>query len=1003
MSLLDSILGPDGVEGALAELWAEPAQTIVKALGAEKAVSIMGSNAAFALAPTGRAWLVLSGTLDLFLLAGEAGTRHHVMRLEAGAIAFGMASEAGGRGILAVPSNGAELTAIDVQRLDALRSRDDVNLALAHAVDLWVAPFIHAATGAAAEGTAQSIEDDDVEVGEGEGLVAANGVRWVSADVGAIRLPDGRTITAADMPWSPVVRGARLKTNKAMTIHPVATAPWLASSDWRASLDRLHATLAEALEARAAEAESLARERIASRRARAEGGFESALTALAQVVGWHGTHGPEASDDPFLAAAARVAHAAGISTRLNDTQRARVMAAKDQVDVFARALDVHVRRITLEGHWWSRDHGPLLGFLKDGRRPVALIPDKHLRYSIVDPTTGVETPIDETKAQEIEDQCYYFFEFFPAGQLGPRELFRFAVRATRRDAGLAATMVVLTGLLSLANPVVTGWIMDSVIPSADLSQLTVLTLALLIIGLSIVAFSFVQSIAMMRMEGRAGYRAQAAVWDRLLRLNTGFFRDFSVGDLANRAQGIDAIRQMVTGSVTASIVHGVTGLFSLGLMVFYEWKLTGIIVVLVAVYCAIVLVVGRIVLSRTRDMQRLTGRIQGTVFQLLGAVSKLRVAGAERAAFARWSLPYAELMAVSNHQSQLNNSLVVFKTVFQSLLSVALIAAIGLFGHQLFAFFNAPQSWEQLNAETLHAVLPVPTFIAFNTAFGQFVAAAFGLTMTAIQLVNIKPLYERVKPILEAPQESEQGALDPGEVTGRLEIRGVSFRYKPEGPLVLHDLTIEASPGQFIAVVGPSGAGKSSLVRLVLGFDPPAAGSIFIDGKDVKLLDKRALRRNFGVVLQNGQILSGSIFHNITAGANLTREDAMAAAQLAGFDKDIESMPMGLDTFLSEGAATLSGGQRQRLMIARAVVRRPRFLIFDEATSALDNETQAIVSQGIERLAATRIVIAHRLSTIIKADKIYVLEAGRLAESGRFDELMAKDGVFAQLARRQIA
>jgi ABC-type bacteriocin/lantibiotic exporter with double-glycine peptidase domain len=240
-------------------------------------------------------------------------------------------------------------------------------------------------------------------------------------------------------------------------------------------------------------------------------------------------------------------------------------------------------------------------------------------------------------------------------------------------------------------------------------------------------------------------------------------------------------------------------------------------------------------------------------------------------------------------------------------------------------------------------------------------------------------------------------------VTGRLEIRGVSFRYKPEGPLVLHDLTIEASPGQFIAVVGPSGAGKSSLVRLVLGFDPPAAGSIFIDGKDVKLLDKRALRRNFGVVLQNGQILSGSIFHNITAGANLTREDAMAAAQLAGFDKDIESMPMGLDTFLSEGAATLSGGQRQRLMIARAVVRRPRFLIFDEATSALDNETQAIVSQGIERLAATRIVIAHRLSTIIKADKIYVLEAGRLAESGRFDELMAKDGVFAQLARRQIA
>ena len=459
----------------------------------------------------------------------------------------------------------------------------------------------------------------------------------------------------------------------------------------------------------------------------------------------------------------------------------------------------------------------------------------------------------------------------------------------------------------------------------------------------------------------------------------------------------------MTGSLTTVVVHGTYGLFSLGLMFWYDWRLSVGTLVMSAIYGIIVFILGRKVLSRNRDILRLTGHIQGVVLQLLGAIAKLRVAGAERTAFAQWSNQYAELLSITYHQRLLNNAIVVFKALFAYMIIAAVITVIGLQGDQLFAIFRSPTNWAEISTDSLKLVMPAATFVAFNVALGQFTAAVFGLSETAIQLLSIKPLYERVEPIFQAEVEGYEGVEDPGQLTGEIEVEGVCFRYKSDSPLALDCVSIKANPGEFVAVAGPSGAGKSSLVRLLLGFDKPEAGSIFYDGMDMQQLDKRALRHNFGVVLQQGRLLSGTILNNITAGANLTRDQAMDAARLAGLDKDIERMPMGLDTFLSEGANTLSGGQRQRLMIARAVARKPGILIFDEATSALDNETQDIVTKGVDSLNCTRLVIAHRLSTIIDADRIYVLVAGKIVEQGTYEELMAKNGTFAQLARRQIA
>jgi ATP-binding cassette subfamily C protein len=294
-------------------------------------------------------------------------------------------------------------------------------------------------------------------------------------------------------------------------------------------------------------------------------------------------------------------------------------------------------------------------------------------------------------------------------------------------------------------------------------------------------------------------------------------------------------------------------------------------------------------------------------------------------------------------------------------------------------------------------------FLAFSATFMIFLHATIDASSAVLSVVHAVPVFERAKPILDALPEVTENKADPGLLTGRVELNQLCFRYKADGPAILQDLSLQVKAGEFAALVGPSGSGKSTLLRLLLGFERPESGAIFYDGMDLFGLDIQAVRRQCGVVLQNGKLTPGDIFQNIVGSSLLTLDDAWEAARLAGFEEDIQAMPMGMHTVLGEGAGTLSGGQRQRLMIARAIVAKPRILLFDEATSALDNRTQAIVSRSLESLKATRIVIAHRLSTIQNADRIHVIVKGRLMQSGSFQELAAQPGPFADLVSRQIA
>jgi ATP-binding cassette subfamily C protein len=492
-----------------------------------------------------------------------------------------------------------------------------------------------------------------------------------------------------------------------------------------------------------------------------------------------------------------------------------------------------------------------------------------------------------------------------------------------------------------------------------------------------------QSVAVLRIEGRAGAALQCAVWDRLLGLPLNFFRPYTSGDLAVRAMSVDTIRQVVSGATVTALLGGILALGNVALMYWYSWRLALWASAIIGIVIAVTLAGGWLQLRPERDALRMQSKAAGIVLQLLTGIAKIRVAGVEVHAFALWARRFSEQRRlqyrgrwISNWVSAFNSAVPVLANVLVFAAAVPLMTGRGL---------------------------GTGDFLAFLSAFSSSTGALIGTSLALLAALSAVPLYEQAKPILETVPEVDPGKADPGVLTGDIEIQHAVFRYQHDGPLVLRDLSLRVRPGEFVAVVGPSGSGKSTLLRLLLGFERLEAGAIYFDGQDLGGLDIHAVRRQIGVVLQSGRMMTGDIFTNIAGSGTASLPEAWDAARMAGLAEDIEAMPMGMHTVISEGGGTLSGGQRQRLLIARAIVNRPRVLLFDEATSALDNRTQAIVSSSLEQLQATRIVVAHRLSTIRNADRIFVVERGRLVQSGSYADLIAEEGPFAELARRQIA
>lgn len=689
------------------------------------------------------------------------------------------------------------------------------------------------------------------------------------------------------------------------------------------------------------------------------------------------------AEEPLLDVCRQVAKPLGI-TIVQPVDRTGSDSNRDRLEAIVRASRLRTRRVALQGRWWTEDNGPLIAYRGETSRPVALLQKSARRYHLYDPAAaGALVEVTAAVAAELAPFAQVLYRTLPPHALKGMDLLRFAIKGRGGDIGMILLTGLAAGLLGLVTPVATGIIFNTIIPGAQLNQLFMLTIALLISAFSVTIFNYTRSIAVLRLEGRMDQHVQGAIWDRLLELPVPFFRTFSTGDLADRAMGINTMRRILSGTTVSGLISGVFSLFSLALLFWYSIALAKIAVLLTLVALLFMAITSMLQLRYEKQLAGIGGRLSGLVLENITGIAKFRISGSEGRVFARWAKVFASQRQLARKIRVVQNCVQTFTGVYPIISMIVIFTMIVRFAEK--------------------EPLSTGDFLAFNAAFSQFLQSVLAVFISLVGAIGVLPLYQRCKPILVTQPETDEAKADPGRLTGEFEVCHLCFRYSPDGPLILSDVSLRVRAGEFVALVGSSGSGKSTLFRLLLGFEQYESGGIFYDGQDLAGLDVRGLRRQLGVVLQNGQVLAGDIFTNIVGSSRLTKDDAWEAARLAGMEEDIKNMPMGMHTIISHGGGGLSGGQRQRLLIARALAAKPRILFFDEATSALDNKTQAMVNRSLEGLKTTRVVIAHRLSTIVNADKIYVLDQGRIVQQGTYEALLAQPGLFADLAKRQLA
>lgn len=650
----------------------------------------------------------------------------------------------------------------------------------------------------------------------------------------------------------------------------------------------------------------------------------------------------------------------------------------DRMDYAIRSCGMMKRKVVLEGNWWTDASGAYLGQLATGE-PVAIIPFGLRSYGYVDPSTNKKVLLTSRTAASVMPEAYCFYRPLPEEKLSVRDLMQFMVASL--DPGdylriaIASLAVALVGLLP---PVANSLLFDRIIPSGEMALIVPICAMLLGVTIASALIGILRVLVTDRLSSKLSMQMEAAIMARVLSLPPSFFKDRQAGDLAKRVSRVRNVVTMLTGVLLGTALTSLFSLVYIAQIAAYTPSLVAPAIVIILVQVVLSLFITQAKARRQRMIVDADLVVSGLVPALLNGISKLKLSGAEKRAFARWADAEANYLAAQY-------DVPLWFKVADTL--PALVTLVGT----IFIYWFAGS-----------AGVSLADFMAFNVAYGSVSAAILMLAGTAGRLVQVQSYLEAIKPILEEQPESAKHGKQITSLSGSIEVAGVTFRYDPNQKPVLEDLSLKVSSGEYLAIVGTSGSGKSTLLRLLMGFEKPERGAIYYGGQDVADMDVRSLRRVIGVCLQNGKLFAGTLFSNIVlASPRATMDDAWEAAELAGVADDIRDMPMGMHTLITEGSGGVSGGQRQRILIARAVCSKPRVLMFDEATSALDNVTQKHVSDSLTRLKCTRIVVAHRLSTIKLADRIVMLDAGRIVETGTYEELVAKGGAFADLVKRQ--
>ena len=651
----------------------------------------------------------------------------------------------------------------------------------------------------------------------------------------------------------------------------------------------------------------------------------------------------------------------------------------DQLEYSLRPYGLMCRNIELPEHWYADAYGPILAFTKKDNIPVALIPGVVSGYFFKDPDTGARIKINSRSASLFKLEAYCFYRPLPLKKLKIADLLLYmrSCISSKDISGIVIATIIATmvgALMPRLSKVLTG----PVISGGRTDALIAIGISIVSITFSMQMFGSIKGLLNSRLTTKTSMNVQSAMMMRLMSLPAEFFRRYSPGELRSRSLSVNQLCSMLmnlimdTGLTSVVSLLYVTQIFSFA----PSLAVSSVIIIIVTVLFSIISTF--VQMGIDRKMMDLGAKESGMSYSLITGVQKIKLAGAEKRMFAKWMDLYAK-------EAELAYNPPMFLKINGVIsMAVSLISTIVLY---YLAIANG---------------IDQSSYFAFTAAYGYLMGAFMSLSGMAISFAQIKPILEIAEPFLNTEPETTEGKEIVTRISGGVEFDHVSFRYTEDGPVILDDLSFKIKPGEYVAIVGKTGCGKSTIVRLLLGFEKPEKGAVFYDGRDINSLNKASLRRKVGTVMQDAGLFQGDIYSNIViTDPELTLDDAWDAAQKAGIADDIRQMPMQMNTIISEGHGGISGGQRQRIMIARAIAPKPKLLIFDEATSALDNKTQKMVSESLDSMGCTRIVIAHRLSTIKHCDRIIVIDGGHIIEDGNYDELIGKNGYFAELVERQ--
>ena len=645
-----------------------------------------------------------------------------------------------------------------------------------------------------------------------------------------------------------------------------------------------------------------------------------------------------------------------------------------------RPRGILMRRIRLTGTWWRECVGPLLGYTKDGHLAALIPTHTGLGYKYKDQDGFIRTLGRQEMEDHLKPTAIIFTKALPLRALKIKDLIDFAWNlVSGPNALLLAAAALIVVLLGMFTPMANKLIFDTVIPTGDAVDLLPITGLLVGTTVGTMLFTLTRNLYITRVQHIVDLHTHNAIMARTFLLSPTFFSKHASGELTAKISNLSVLCNMINETIIGAGLSAVLSLiYFMQLWVYGRSLLLPAFIILACQTVVLWLNYKRTVRIQCTYTQKAT-QLSGLEYNMFAGIQKIKLTGSENRAFTRWLDYYTD------------QARPLYNPAFIGRLYKALTALLGIGG-------TAIIFWSTLS----NNVSP-SDFIAFSSAFGMMTAAMAQMNQIMPSVARIKPLLESVRPILEAVPEMEQKAPQVEDLLGSIEVSGLSFRYQEDSPLVLDDLSLKIESGEYVGIVGKSGSGKTTLMRLLLGFEQPLNGGIYYDNYDLSKVDKTSLRRKIGCCLQSGSLFTGDLFQNITITAPwATHKDVWDALRMACLDEDVRRMPMGLHTIVSEGGGEFSGGQKQRILIARALISKPQIIFFDEATSALDNISQKQVSENLDTLHCTRVVIAQRLSTIRHCDRIIVLNKGKIAEQGTYEELMEKQGLFYEMSLRQL-